>query len=94
MKVRWVWIFAGMALCATSGFGAERANRRVIDLGEGEIFGDLKRPQIRWVDSSAVMRQILPRIHARKFADLEAELLRPLSRAEWRKRMLATGGRR
>lgn len=61
---------------------AALAAERVIDLGQVEIEGELRRPQVRWVDSSKRMKDLLPRIHSERFQAIEKKLLKPLTVAQ------------
>lgn len=57
-----------------------QAAQRVIDLGQMEIEGELRRPQMRWVDSGKRLKELLPRIHGERFEAIERELLKPMTR--------------
>ncbi len=66
---------------------AAHAGQRVIDLGQIEVEGELRRPQTEWIDSQKRLMEMIPEIHRRAFLQLEQELLKPLTLAQAKKRV-------
>ncbi len=71
--------------------GAEMTNqgvpldltKKIIDIGELQIEGELRRPNMQWLDSSKRMREHLARIYVEQFRRLEDEMLRPITQPEF-----------
>lgn len=51
----------------------------VIDLGQLEVEGEIRRPPIDWIDSQKRAKQNLLNLYARQFALIEEALLKPAS---------------
>ncbi len=54
--------------------GAGKKNR-VVDLGQLEIEGELRRPPVNWVGNYKGMREIIPILYAAEFERLEKEIV-------------------
>jgi len=50
---------------------------QVIDLGQLEIEGEVRRPNVNWIDSQRRVKDMLPIFHRAEFKALEDQLLRP-----------------
>jgi hypothetical protein len=50
---------------------------KVIDLGELEVEGEVKRPQVNYVDSQRKIKESIPEFHREGFTELENKLLKP-----------------
>ena len=50
---------------------------KVIDLGELEVEGEVKRPQVNYVDSQRKIKESIPEFHREGFTELEDKLLKP-----------------
>lgn len=57
-------------------------NKKVIDIGELEVEGEVRRPPVDWIDSSQRMKQEMSNVYIRQFQKLENELLKPVTRTE------------
>ena len=77
----------GMAIlfCFLAGCLAARAETKpkVIDLGQLEVEGELRRPNTQWIDSGKPMQAMLPGLYEREFLRLENRITRPLTRDEF-----------
>lgn len=58
--------------------------RGVIDLGQIEVEGEVRRPQVTWIDSQRRLRDQMPGFHQQEFYRLEAQLLAPMTTQELR----------
>jgi len=56
---------------------APRASKKVLDLGELEVDGEVRRPNVNWVDSQKRVREMLPELHRGEFHAIEETLLKP-----------------
>ncbi len=53
---------------------------RVLDLGELEVEGEVRRPPVDWIDSSKRIKGQIPALYASQFRKLEEELLKPITK--------------
>lgn len=67
---------------------SQNSSRGVIDLGQLEVEGELRRPSVEWIDSQKRVRDWMPGLHQDEFMRLEAQLLKPLSRGQLRKELV------
>ena len=72
-----------LALSLMLSVCAFAADKKVIDLGQLEIEGELRRPSLQWLDSQKRLKEWLPRIYAEQFKRLEDELVRPMTKPEF-----------
>jgi hypothetical protein len=73
-------LLQGMAVAAeTTGTPPARAAGSVIDLGQLEVEGEIRRPNINWVDSQKRVKDMLPGFHQAEFKSVEDQLLKPAS---------------
>lgn len=56
--------------------------RGVIDLGQLEVEGEVRRPQVTWIDSQRRLRDQMPLFHQQEFLRIEQQLLAPLTAKE------------
>jgi hypothetical protein len=83
-------IFSTISICrlaaeaATTQAKAANSSRpgTVIDLGQLEVEGEVRRPQLAWIDSQRHLKDLLPGFHRSEFGAFEAELTRPMTRAD------------
>ena len=54
------------------------SGKKVLDLGELEVEGEVRRPPVDWIDSNKRIKQQIPGLYASQFRKLEEELLRPI----------------
>ncbi len=57
---------------------------KVVDLGQLEIEGELRRPNVQWVDSNKKIKEYIVRIYTEQFRRLEDELLKPMTKPQFR----------
>jgi hypothetical protein len=66
-------------------YGAKNLNPQpvrqgqVIDLGELEIEGEVRKPNINWIDSQKKLKNMMPIYHQIEFSNLEKQMLVPES---------------
>ena len=60
----------------------ERISGNVIDLGELQIEGEVRRPSVNWIDSNKRVLELIPLFHREEFLKLERELVKPISKSE------------
>jgi hypothetical protein len=82
-------IFALIILCcalnaksakAATPSSQSNSGKKVLDLGELEVEGEVRRPPVDWIDSNKRMKQQIPGLYANQFRKLEEELLRPIAK--------------
>jgi hypothetical protein len=56
--------------------------KRVIDLGELEVTGEVRRPPVLWIDSDQKVRNEIPKLYRKQFLALEEELLSARTQAQ------------
>lgn len=54
-----------------------KSKSNVVDLGNIEIEGEVRRPPIKVFNSSVQLRKVLVKLSSYEFADFEKEMLRP-----------------
>jgi hypothetical protein len=70
----------GMISIPNSALAKEK---KVLDLGELEVDGELRRPSLQWLDSSRRAQELLPELYKNMFAEIENELTKPMTVAEY-----------
>lgn len=83
MKAPYLHLVVAMTLIAGV---AQADSKKVLDLGEMEIDGELRRPSLSWLDSSKRAQALIPELYRKLFAELEAELTKPMTVAEYEAR--------
>ncbi len=83
MKSPRIHILVLLSFMGAFSVGAAAGEKRVLDLGEMEVDGELRRPSLQWLDSSKRAQTLLPELYKTIFAELEAELTQPLTREEY-----------
>lgn len=71
------WVGDSVQASAPTGSDASSGTKksRVIDLGQLEIEGELRRPPVNWVGNYKGMRELLPILYAAEFERLESEVV-------------------
>ena len=64
-------------LLPTFAAAEPKAKGKVIDIGNLEVDGELRRPNVNWIDSQKRIKDLLPAFHREEFRALERELLKP-----------------
>ena len=49
----------------------------MIDLGQLEVEGELRRPPVNWIGNMKGLKELLPSLYANEFKRLEEQLLKP-----------------
>ncbi len=82
MKAPYLHLIAVLSLTMS----VSHADGKVLDLGEMEVDGELRRPSLSWLDSSKRAQALIPELYRKLFAELEAELTKPMTVAEYEAR--------
>ncbi len=80
MKSPYLHLIAALTISASM---AHADGKKVLDLGEMEIDGELRRPSLSWLDSNKRAQALIPELYRRLFAELEGELTKPMTLAEY-----------
>lgn len=72
-----------LILSSISVFADSNSPGKTIDLGQLEIEGELRRPNVQWLDSQKRLKEYVSRIYAEQFHHLEDELLKPMTHSEF-----------
>jgi hypothetical protein len=51
------------------------SNEKVLDLGQLDVEGQVRRPTVEWIDSQKSARDRIPNLYIQEFARVERELL-------------------
>lgn len=70
-------VFTFLLFFSMSWANAEPSKERVIDLGDAEVEGELRRPSINWIDSQKNARERLVDVFSSEYDEFQAKLLKP-----------------
>lgn len=83
MKTKFIKsLITSMCLLAVA-VTASAKEKKVLDLGELEVDGELRRPSLQWLDSSRRAQELLPELYRNMFLEIENELTRPMPVLEY-----------
>jgi hypothetical protein len=75
--MRWIIVIGLFCLSSASVSAGEVDSDKMVDLGEISVMGEVRRPNLLWIDSQKSVRELLPEIIKSEYEAYTKELLEP-----------------